>query len=335
MKAGEEKLAPGPAGEAGKPSRLVQHVREAFSPHGLLTQKLPSFVPRESQREFAEAVARTIEEKGTLVAEAGTGTGKTFAYLVPALFSGIRVLVSTAGKPLQDQLYSKDLPLILEALDLHANTVLLKGRSNYICKKRLEEVDWVPSKEDVGYLRDIQIFSRTSQTGDRSELGHIPENAMIWPLVTSTKENCLGTKCPLYDDCFLTKARREAKEADILVVNHHLFLSSLAIADEGADEILPSMPLTVIDEAHQLPGIATDFFGDLFSTNAVLELARDTLQLGKTNAKDGANWDAVTSEVDRSAKEVALSVSTKLDFLEGDRKSVDDIPDLGLLFLYR
>ena len=331
MKAGEEKLALGPAGEAEKPSRLVQHVREAFSPHGLLTQKLPSFVPRESQREFAEAVAQTIEEKGTLVAEAGTGTGKTFAYLVPALFSGIRVLVSTAGKPLQDQLYSKDLPLILEALDLHANTVLLKGRSNYICKKRLEEVDWVPSKEDVGYLRDIQIFSRTSQTGDRSELGHIPENAMIWPLVTSTKVNCLGTKCPLYDDCFLTKARREAKEADILVVNHHLFLSSLAIADEGADEILPSMPLTVIDEAHQLPGIATDFFGDLFSTNAVLELARDTLQLGKTNAKDGANWDVVTSEVDRSAKEVALSVSTKLDFLEGDRKSVDDIPDLGLL----
>lgn len=191
------------------------------------------------------------------------------------------MLVSTAGKPLQDQLYSKDLPLILEALDLHANTVLLKGRSNYICKKRLEEVDWVPSKEDVSYLRDIQIFSRTSQTGDRSELGHIPENAMIWPLVTSTKVNCLGTKCPLYDDCFLTKARREAKEADILVVNHHLFLSSLAIADEGADEILPSMPLTVIDEAHQLPGIATDFFGDLFSTNAVLELARDTLQLGK------------------------------------------------------
>ena len=235
MKAGEEKLALGPAGEAEKPSRLVQHVREAFSPHGLLTQKLPSFVPRESQREFAEAVAQTIEEKGTLVAEAGTGTGKTFAYLVPALFSGIRVLVSTAGKPLQDQLYSKDLPLILEALDLHANTVLLKGRSNYICKKRLEEVDWVPSKEDVGYLRDIQIFSRTSQTGDRSELGHIPENAMIWPLVTSTKVNCLGTKCPLYDDCFLTKARREAKEADILVVNHHLFLSSLAIADEVFD----------------------------------------------------------------------------------------------------
>lgn len=312
-------------------SKLVKLVHDAFSPGGLLSRKLSSFTPRESQRAFAEAVAETIETKGTLVAEAGTGTGKTFAYLVPALFAGIRVLVSTAGKPLQDQLYTKDLPLILRTLGLEAYTVQLRGRSNYICRKRLEEVDWLPTKEDIDFLRDIQIFAATSETGDRSELKHIPENDPIWPYVTSTKENCPGTKCPLFGECFLTKARREAKKADILVVNHHLFLSSLAMSDEGADEILPDMPLTVVDEAHQLSSIATNFFGDVLSTAAISDLCRDTQSLGKSKAQDGAQWDVITREADASAKDLALAVATKLGFAEGDRKSVEDIAELPSL----
>ena len=307
-------------------SELVRAVRGAFAPGGVLSRNLGGFVARGGQREFAEAVARAIENRDTLVAEAGTGTGKTFAYLVPALLAGIRVMVSTAGKPLQDQLYAKDLPVILRALGLHANTVLLKGRSNYICLKRLSEVTALPTREDINYFRDIRIFADTSHDGDRSRLAHIPENDPIWPLVTSTKENCLGAKCPRHGECFLMRARKEAKAADILVVNHHLFLSSLAVAQEGGEEILPEMPLTVLDEAHQLPAIASDFFGDVFSTLAVLDFARDTLRVGATKAKDGAKWEKLTRAVDRSAKELADFAVSELGLGENDRKTVKDIP---------
>lgn len=306
-------------------TRLEELTEEAFKAGGPLSRGLSGFVARPSQRAFALAVARAIEEKATLIAEAGTGTGKTFAYLVPALLAGVKVLISTAGKPLQEQLYGKDLPLILKALGYHANCVLLKGRSNYICKKRLEEVRQVPTRDDAGYLRDIKIFAMTSETGDRSELSHIPENDPIWPLVTSTHENCPASKCPHQGECFLAKARRAAREADIVVVNHHLFLSSLAMAADGGEEILPSMPLTVIDEAHQLPSIATEFFGDVFSSRALSDFAKEVLVAAKTKARDGADWDELTAEVDRQAKELPLAAATDLGLTEGDRVNLRDI----------
>lgn len=323
------------AEETGAPAAspetpLERETRKAFAPGGPLSKSLPGFVSRPGQLAFALAVARAIEKKETLVAEAGTGTGKTFAYLVPALLAGIKVLISTAGKPLQDQLYAKDLPLVLRALGFEANCVLLKGRSNYICRKRLSEVTQIPTREDVAYLRDIRIFAMSSETGDRSELSHIPENDPIWPLVTSSQENCTGSKCPCYAECFLAKARRAAREADILVVNHHLFLSSLAMGGDGAEEILPSMPLTVIDEAHQLPSIATDFFGEVFSTRAVCDFAHDVLNIGINKAKDGAQWRDLTSEVDRQAQEIALAVVTELGLAEGDRVDARDT-DLSAL----
>ncbi len=312
-------------------SSFVSRAGSAFSPAGLLAEKLPGFRPRDSQREFAEAVARTIESSGTLIAEAGTGTGKTFAYLVPALQAGIRVLISTAGKPLQDQLYTKDLPLILQALGIHANTVLLKGRANYICRKRLNEVDWLPSREDVGYLRDIQMFAARSETGDRAELKRIPENASIWPYVTSSRENCTGSKCPFYEECFLTQARRRAKDADILVVNHHLLLGALAAAGDGTEELLPAVPLTVIDEAHQIPAIATDFFGDIFSTVSVSDFSRDVLVIGKSKAPDGAKWDDLTHRIDTAVKELRLAAVTSLELGENDRRKISNREEISPL----
>lgn len=314
--------APSDAAKERAPSLLEKRTKAAFESGGALSGSLPGFMPREGQKAFALAVAQAIESRGTLVAEAGTGTGKTFAYLVPALLAGVKVLISTAGKPLQDQLYGKDLPLVLKALGYQASCVLLKGRSNYICKKRLGEVRQIPTREDVSHLRDIRIFAMTSQTGDRSELSHIPENDPIWPLVTSSHENCTGGKCPFHDECFLARARRAARKADIVVVNHHLFLSALSLAEEGGEEILPAMPLTVIDEAHQLPMIATDFFGDVFSSRSVSDFAREALAAGKTKARDGAAWDELTAEVDWQAKELPLAVVNGMDLSEGDRKDV-------------
>ncbi|MDL2058413.1 ATP-dependent DNA helicase [Mesosutterella sp. AGMB02718] len=307
------------ANEIKAGEELLRKVQEAFSPGGALQRALPGFVPRDSQRGFALEVARTIISRGTLVAEAGTGTGKTFAYLVPALLAGARVLVSTAGKPLQDQLFGRDLPQILRALRLQADCAILKGRSNYICLKRLREVQRLPTREDVAYLRDIRIFAETNAAGDRSELVHIPENDPIWPLVTSTRENCTGQKCPCFKDCFLNKARKRARASDILVVNHHLFLSSLAIGEEGAEELLPAMPVTVIDEAHQLPAIATDFFGSVFSTYSVVDFAREALLLAKTKAPGGARWDELTQAVSLAAKEIPAAAAESLGLEEGDR----------------
>jgi ATP-dependent DNA helicase DinG len=238
---------------------------------------------------MAQAVATTIARRGQLVAEAGTGTGKTFAYLVPALLYGGKVIISTGTKTLQDQLYERDLPLVRDALALPVTVALLKGRANYVCHHHLERAaheDRLPAREDARHLRKIIAFARASERGDRAELADVPENASIWPLVTSTRDNCLGQNCAHHGDCFVLKARRDALDADVVVVNHHLFFADVMLRDEGVSELLPNCNTVILDEAHQLPDTATLFFGEQVAAGALYELARDAEITARTAARD-------------------------------------------------
>ncbi len=260
-----------------------------FGEGGTLARELPGFHFRPQQLAMAEAVARTIAARGQLVAEAGTGTGKTFAYLVPALLYGGKVIVSTGTKTLQDQLYERDLPLVRDALRVPVTIALLKGRANYVCHYHLERAsreDRLPSRDDGRHLKKIIAFTRATQRGDRAELADVPEHATIWPLVTSTRDNCLGQNCAYHGDCFVLKARREALEADVVVVNHHLFFADVMLRDEGVSELLPNCNTVILDEAHQLPDTATLFFGEQVGAGQLSELARDAEIVSRTAARD-------------------------------------------------
>jgi len=260
-----------------------------FGEGGTLARELPGFHFRPQQLAMAEAVARTIAARGQLVAEAGTGTGKTFAYLVPALLYGGKVIVSTGTKTLQDQLYERDLPLVRDALRVPVTIALLKGRANYVCHYHLERAsreDRLPSRDDARHLKKIIAFTRATQRGDRAELADVPEHATIWPLVTSTRDNCLGQNCAYHGDCFVLKARRDALEADVVVVNHHLFFADVMLRDEGVSELLPNCNTVILDEAHQLPDTATLFFGEQVGAGQLSELARDAEVVSRTAARD-------------------------------------------------
>lgn len=270
------------------------------------------FRPRKSQTEMAKAIADAIAKQQTLIAEAGTGTGKTFAYLVPALLWGGKTIVSTGTKNLQDQLFLRDIPTIRAALQAPVSVALLKGRSNYLCHYHLERTlqnGRMTSREDVGYLREISRFLKMTTTGDKAELARVPENALVWNLVTSTRENCMGQECQYYQDCFVMKARREAQQADVVVVNHHLFFADVALKDTGVAELLPSANTVIFDEAHQLPDTATLFFGDSVSTSQILELCRDVLAEGLAHARDGAEWAKVVTPVEKAARDLRLTFS--------------------------
>ncbi len=270
------------------------------------------FRPRKSQTEMAKAIADAIAKQQTLIAEAGTGTGKTFAYLVPALLWGGKTIVSTGTKNLQDQLFLRDIPTIRSALQAPVSVALLKGRSNYLCHYHLERTlqnGRMTSREDVGYLREISRFLKMTSTGDKAELARVPENALVWNLVTSTRENCMGQECQYYQDCFVMKARREAQQADVVVVNHHLFFADVALKDTGVAELLPSANTVIFDEAHQLPDTATLFFGDSVSTSQILELCRDVLAEGLAHARDGAEWAKVVTPVEKAARDLRLTFS--------------------------
>ena len=270
------------------------------------------FRPRKSQTEMAKAIADAIAKQQTLIAEAGTGTGKTFAYLVPALLWGGKTIVSTGTKNLQDQLFLRDIPTIRAALQAPVSVALLKWRSNYLCHYHLERTlqnGRMTSREDVGYLREISRFLKMTSTGDKAELARVPENALVWNLVTSTRENCMGQECQYYQDCFVMKARREAQQADVVVVNHHLFFADVALKDTGVAELLPSANTVIFDEAHQLPDTATLFFGDSVSTSQILELCRDVLAEGLAHARDGAEWAKVVTPVEKAARDLRLTFS--------------------------
>ena len=247
---------------------------------GPFAREVPNFAPRETQQRMADAVADAIDSHDAMVVEAGTGTGKTFAYLVPALLSGKRVIVSTGTRNLQDQLFHRDLPRVLSILGAKADVALLKGRANYLCRYRLQqtvESGQFKSRTQVDDLQKVRSWGARTRTGDRAELVEVPEGSPLWPRVTSTAENCLGTECPFYDDCFVFKARRRAQDADLVVVNHHLLLSDLALKREGFGAILPEAEAYVLDEAHQLPELAGQYFSMGISARQVKELAADAL----------------------------------------------------------
>ena len=238
---------------------------------------------------MAQAVARAIGARHPLVAEAGTGTGKTFAYLVPALLYGGKVIVSTGTKTLQDQLFERDLPLVRDALAVPVTVALLKGRANYVCHHHLERTareGRLPTREDARYLPKIVAFARASERGDRAELADVPENAAIWPLVTSTRDNCLGSNCAFHRECFVMKARKDALDADVVVVNHHLFFADVTLRDEGLAELLPACNTVILDEAHQLPDTATLFFGEQVTSGQLTELARDAEAVARSQLRD-------------------------------------------------
>ena len=284
-------------------------IEQLFGPAGQLGSAVSGYRPRHAQVEMAKAIASAIVGQTTLIAEAGTGTGKTFAYLAPALLWGGKVIVSTGTKNLQDQLFSRDIPAIRKALNVPVSVALLKGRANYLCHFHLERTQQngrMTSREDVTYLRDISRFIKTTGSGDKAELAKVPETAAIWNLVTSTRENCLGSECQYYQDCFVMKARKEAQKADVVVVNHHLFFADVALKDTGVAELLPSANTIIFDEAHQLPDTATLFFGETISTTQMLELCRDVQAEGLSHARDGAEWLSLVSPLEKSVRDLRL-----------------------------
>ena len=261
-------------------SRLAEATQEALGAEGALASQLDNFVPRDAQQRLSAAIAEAFENREVLLAEAGTGTGKTFAYLVPALLSGLKTIISTGTRALQDQLYHRDLPRVRNALGTGLKSALLKGRANYLCRYRLEQAKGEPrftTREQISQFQRIVAWGGRTQFGDMAELEALPDDSPLLPMVTSTNDNCLGTDCPFWSDCFVVQARQRAQSADIVVVNHHLLLADLALKQEGFGEILPGAQAFVIDEAHQLPELAANFFGESFGMRPIQELARDCL----------------------------------------------------------
>lgn len=252
-----------------------------FAPGGRLARADDGYEYRPAQLEMARAVATALSEQSTLLVEAGTGTGKTYAYLVPVLSSGLRTIVSTATRTLQDQLYARDLPALRKVLASGFTVAMLKGRANYLCRYRLEQTrltDRVSDRELARQYRQLLVWAATTRSGEISECREVAEDSPLWPRVTSTTDNCLGQGCPMYQECHVVNARRQAQSADLVVVNHHLLCADMALKDTGFGEILPSAQAFVIDEAHQLRSVASQFFGEAVSTRALAELASDTLK---------------------------------------------------------
>jgi ATP-dependent DNA helicase DinG len=284
-------------------------LEDIFSEDGILSRAIPGYRFREQQLEMAQAVMLAIENTSILIAEAGTGTGKTFAYLIPALMHGGKVIISTGTKTLQDQLFDRDIPLVRKALSAPVTIALLKGRANYICHHYLERAradGRFVSPEDVVHLARIDSYARVSRTGDRSGLAEVPEDSSVWPLVTSTRENCLGGDCPYHSKCFVLEARKQALEADVVVVNHHLFFADLVLRDEGAGELLPACNTVIFDEAHQLPDTASLFFGDNLSSNQLVELGRDTRVEAATSAASASALIESAHAVEKAARDLRL-----------------------------
>lgn len=284
-------------------------VHEAFAPLGVLARATDHFTPREGQTEMALAVSDVVAHGGSLVVEAGTGVGKTFAYLVPALLSGERVLLSTATKALQDQLFARDLPRLVQALNLPIRLALLKGRASYLCTHRMEMARRdmsIPDRHTVHLLSRIETWSLTTRTGDLAELPGLDERSPLIPLITSNRENCLGSQCPKFKTCHVNAARREALGADVVVINHHLFFADMAVRETGMAELLPSVRVVIFDEAHQLNETGVNFLGQQLGTAQLLDVTRDLLATGLQLARGLADWQGVCSALERAARELRL-----------------------------
>ena len=309
---------------------LSSEVDEAFSPGGVLSRTTEHFVPRSGQKEMALAVSQAIDEGYALVVEASTGVGKTFSYLVPALLSGERLLLSTATKALQDQLFGRDLPRLVKALDLPVRIALLKGRGSYLCLHRMElarQENRLPEGIPLRSLARVEEWAQVTQAGDLAELPGLDERSPLIPLVTSTRDNCLGSQCPRFRSCHVNLARRDAMAADVVVINHHLFFADLAVRESGVAELLPSVRIVVFDEAHQLNETGIQFLGNNLSTGQLLDFSRDLLAAGFQWARGLADWHQVAGALEHAARELRLCAGqhypgTKLRWTEAIPESL-------------
>ncbi|MEE8728760.1 MAG: ATP-dependent DNA helicase [Rahnella inusitata] len=282
-----------------------------FATDGALAQKIEGFKPREPQRLMAQAVSKAISEKQGLVVEAGTGTGKTYAYLAPALRSGKKVIISTGSKNLQDQLYSRDLPKVAAALKFKGRLALLKGRSNYLCLERLEQQSLSGgdlASQALSELAHLRHWSSNTEEGDISTCNVVPEDSFVWPLVTSTNDNCLGSDCPLYKECFVVKARRKAMDADVVVVNHHLFMADMVVKESGFGELIPQADVMIFDEAHQIPDIASQYFGQQLTSRQLLDMAKDINIAYRTEVRDSVQLQKSADRLSQSTMDFRLAL---------------------------
>lgn len=309
---------------------LLQDLDAVFADDGPLAASVDHYFLRQQQLELAQSIQRALDTPSTLVAEAGTGTGKTWAYLVPVFLSGRKALISTGTRTLQDQLFKRDLPHLRKALSLSLNVALLKGRGNYVChyyfEKYEQDARGFGSKHEVQQLKHIQQFIERSKSGDKSELAAVPEDAPIWHRVTSTRENCLGQDCPYVGECFVLKARRKAQEADIVVVNHALFMADLALREDGITDLLPEVDVVVFDEAHQLPDVATRFLGTTVSMHQINDLAHLIEAAGLAHAKGSADWSAVAGALKQAMQDLRLQAAP-IQQLSGQKATFMDLPN--------
>ncbi|UGA55604.1 ATP-dependent DNA helicase [Vibrio sp. VB16] len=288
-------------------------IRKTFSADGALGKAIPGFSARKAQLDMAEAVDQAIKNKSQLVVEAGTGTGKTFAYLVPALLSGKKVVISTGSKNLQEQLFHRDLPLMVDALGYYGQVALLKGRSNYLCLDRLSRqvLESHTNEADPTLLTQlvkVRSWSSATKSGDLGECEEIAEDSPVIPTITSSNDNCLGKECPSFQDCFVLKARKRAMDSDVIVVNHHLFLADLAIKETGFGELIPDADVFIFDEAHQLPDIASQYFGQSISSRQIQELSKD-IEIGyRTEARDMRQLQKVSVRLSQSAMDMRIAL---------------------------
>ncbi|KRG44806.1 helicase [Stenotrophomonas panacihumi] len=288
-------------------SLLAHASREALDAQGALAQHIAGFTPRPAQLHLVSAIADAFDQRDVLLAEAGTGTGKTFAYLVPVLLSGMKTIISTGTRALQDQLYHRDLPRVRAALGVGVETALLKGRANYLCRYRLQQARGEPrfaSPEQVAQFQRIVAWSGRTRFGDMAEMEALPDDSPLLPMVTSTVDNCLGTECPFWSECFVVQARQRAQAANLVVVNHHLLLADLALKQEGFGEILPGAEAFIIDEAHQLPELASNFFGEGFGMRPWQELARDCVAESRLVGGAQAVLQAPVQQLDETLRQL-------------------------------
>ena len=279
-----------------------------FAAEGPLSELLAGYAPRSAQRAMAAAVERAVSQRGTLICEAGTGTGKTLAYLVPAVAGGGRVVVSTGTRHLQDRLLERDLPLVCRALECTPRIALLKGRSNYLCRWRFEQVltsGRFVSRQVAGRVARLSGWAARTVDGDLAQVTDLAENDPVRRAVTSTADNCLGSKCPMFDRCHVVEARRRAARADVVVVNHHLLFADMALKEHGFAELLPLADTLIVDEAHQIPDIATRFFGVEVTSGQLAELARDTVAAMRTDAPDTPDIDPLAANLENAVREAA------------------------------
>ena len=312
-----------PAAAQQPSSSLQEAVGRALGSAGALAAADPGHAERAVQRDMALAVATAIEERSALVVEAGTGVGKTFAYLVPALLSGARTLLSTATKTLQDQLFVRDLPRLRSALELPVSVALLKGRSSYLCLHRLalaRHEAHLPDRTAARALAKVEAWAQSTTSGDLAELPGLDERSSIVPLVTSSRENCLGAECPEHRRCHVMKARRDAMLADLVVVNHHLFFADMALRDSGVAELLPSVEVAIFDEAHQLAEAGVQFLGTTLGSAQLIDFARDMLAAGLQQARGLQAWSELAAACDHAARELRIAAHGDVREVRGSVK---------------